>query len=176
MLPMTVKFSKEWEIIQTKCNTWIWIHWVSGYPSKAEKLRFYFIFFSWSIILVSQLGNFAFGSKEAALGSILYSYRHGFSGFAALLTPSQAKLISGIQFWWSFKFDHLTTLNLVMVHGIGIWGTGFPGVICVVPNKILSLHTTRSWDFLRVQPHLVNGILSKSQSGVGTIIGVLDTG
>lgn len=87
------------------------------------------------------------GSKEAALGSILYSYRHGFSGFAALLTPSQAKLISG-----------------------------FPGVICVVPNKILSLHTTRSWDFLRVQPHLVNGILSKSQSGVGTIIGVLDTG
>lgn len=36
-----------------------------------------------------------FGSKEASRGSILYSYKHGFSGFAAVLTRAQAKLIAG---------------------------------------------------------------------------------
>ncbi|KAL8156342.1 subtilisin-like protease SBT3.9 isoform X2 [Apium graveolens] len=72
------------------------------------------------------------GSKEAAQESILYSYRHGFSGFAVVLTPSQAKQISG-----------------------------FPGVIRVIPNKILHLQTTRSWDFLHIKPQIANGILSE---------------
>ncbi|RVW91681.1 Subtilisin-like protease SBT3.3 [Vitis vinifera] len=35
------------------------------------------------------------GSKEAAKSSILYSYKHGFSGFAAKLTESQAEDIAG---------------------------------------------------------------------------------
>ncbi|GMP35367.1 hypothetical protein CsSME_00007829 [Camellia sinensis var. sinensis] len=35
------------------------------------------------------------GSKEAARSSILYSYKHGFSGFAARLTKSQAEKIAG---------------------------------------------------------------------------------
>lgn len=34
-------------------------------------------------------------SKEAAKSSILYSYKHGFSGFAAKLTESQAEDIAG---------------------------------------------------------------------------------
>lgn len=34
-------------------------------------------------------------SKEAAAKSILYSYRHGFSGFAAKLTESQAQELAG---------------------------------------------------------------------------------
>lgn len=34
-------------------------------------------------------------SKEAAKLSLLYSYKHGFSGFAALLTKSQAELMIG---------------------------------------------------------------------------------
>ncbi|KAJ9132803.1 hypothetical protein P3X46_033636 [Hevea brasiliensis] len=87
------------------------------------------------------------GSKEAAKESILYSYKHGFSGFAAVLTKSQAKLIAD-----------------------------FPGIVGVIQNKILTPHTTRSWDFLHVKSHLENGILSKSHFGVGSIIGVLDTG
>ncbi|KAG5563603.1 hypothetical protein RHGRI_006147 [Rhododendron griersonianum] len=36
------------------------------------------------------------GSKEAARDSILYSYKHGFSGFAARLTKSQAEKIAGV--------------------------------------------------------------------------------
>ncbi|KAJ0010955.1 hypothetical protein Pint_34793 [Pistacia integerrima] len=87
------------------------------------------------------------GSKEAAKESILYSYKHGFSGFAAVLTESQAKLIADI-----------------------------PGVVRVIPNKILDLQTTRSWDFLQVKPYIENGIISKSHSGSGSIIGVIDTG
>jgi hypothetical protein len=35
------------------------------------------------------------GSKEDANDSMVYSYRHGFSGFAAKLTESQAKKIAG---------------------------------------------------------------------------------
>ncbi|XP_075672863.1 subtilisin-like protease SBT3.9 [Castanea sativa] len=87
------------------------------------------------------------GSHEAAKESILYSYKHGLSGFAAVLTESQAKLIAD-----------------------------FPGVVRVVPNRVLSLQTTRSWDFLQVKPHIRNGILSKSHSGIGSIVGILDTG
>ncbi|CAN6543975.1 unnamed protein product [Malus baccata var. baccata] len=88
-----------------------------------------------------------FGSKEAARESILYNYKHGFSGFAAVLTPCQAKLIADS-----------------------------PGVVHVIPNRILNLHTTRSWNFLEVNSHIRNGILSKSQSGIGSIIGIMDTG
>ncbi|KAJ4966433.1 hypothetical protein NE237_018282 [Protea cynaroides] len=87
------------------------------------------------------------GSEEAASSTILYSYKHGLSGFAAVLTQSQAELIAG-----------------------------FPGVVSVVPNRILTLHTTRSWDFLEMKPSVVDGIISKSQSGDGSIIGIMDTG
>ncbi|KAG4939044.1 hypothetical protein JHK84_045242 [Glycine max] len=59
------------------------------------------------------------GSKEAAKNSILYSYKHGFSGFAARLTKYQAEEIAK-----------------------------FPGVVSVIPNGIHKLHTTRSCDFM----------------------------
>ncbi|KAE8698677.1 Subtilase family protein, putative isoform 4 [Hibiscus syriacus] len=87
------------------------------------------------------------GSKETAKEFILYSYKHGFSGFAAVLSQSQAKLIADV-----------------------------PGVVRVVPNRILNLHTTRSWDFLQVRPQILDGILSKGHSGLVIIIGVMDTG
>lgn len=51
-----------------------------------------------------------------------------------------------------------------------------PGVVRVVPNEILSLHTTISWDFLNVKKDIVSGVLSQGQSGRGTIIGIMDTG
>ncbi|KAL9296365.1 hypothetical protein ACSQ67_022261 [Phaseolus vulgaris] len=87
------------------------------------------------------------GSKDAARKSILYSYKHGFSGFAAVLSQPQARLIAD-----------------------------FPGVVRVIPNKILSLHTTRSWDFLNVKQEMITSALSRGQSGRGTIIGIMDTG
>ncbi|XP_062023220.1 subtilisin-like protease SBT3.9 isoform X3 [Rosa rugosa] len=91
--------------------------------------------------------SYVFGSKEAARESILYTYKHGFSGFAAVLTPSQANHIADV-----------------------------PGVVRVIPHRFLDLHTTRSWNFLQVDSHFRTGVLSRSQSGIGSIIGVMDTG
>nr|CAD1821444.1 unnamed protein product [Ananas comosus var. bracteatus] len=87
------------------------------------------------------------GSEEEAESSILYSYKHGFSGFAAVLSESQAARL-----------------------------VDWPGVVRVVPNRILELHTTRSWDFLHLSPEPSNGLLSLSRFGKRSIIGVLDTG
>ncbi|XP_059442359.1 subtilisin-like protease SBT3.9 [Corylus avellana] len=92
------------------------------------------------------LSNFL-GSKEAAKSSILYSYRHGFSGFAARFTESQAEAIAD-----------------------------FPGVVQVIPNRIHKLHTTRSWDFIGINQHSSTNLLRKSNMGEGTIIGVIDSG
>ncbi|KAG1347389.1 hypothetical protein COCNU_06G012180 [Cocos nucifera] len=88
------------------------------------------------------------GSKENALSSIVYSYRHGFSGFAAMLTESQAELLADS-----------------------------PEVISVKPSRTYELHTTRSWDFLGLN-HMypTELLLKKSNFGDGVIIGMVDTG
>ncbi|XP_010451309.1 PREDICTED: subtilisin-like protease SBT3.13 [Camelina sativa] len=94
-------------------------------------------------------------SKEDARNSMIYSYQHGFSGFAALLTSSQAKEIS----------EH-------------------PAVVHVIPNRILKLKTTRTWDHLGISPiptpfsssSAVKGLLHDTNLGSEAIIGVLDTG
>ncbi|XP_058085387.1 subtilisin-like protease SBT3.9 [Magnolia sinica] len=87
------------------------------------------------------------GSKEAASESLIYSYRHGFSGFAAKLTESHAQTIAE-----------------------------FPGVVHVTPNRFHKPHTTRSWDFLGLDLHSQTNLLSGSNMGDGVIIGVVDTG
>ncbi|KAF6159638.1 hypothetical protein GIB67_034600 [Kingdonia uniflora] len=87
------------------------------------------------------------GSKKAAKSSILYSYKHGFSGFAAKLTNSQVEEIAE-----------------------------FPGVLQVIPNRFHKLHTTRNWDFLGLPPHSSGNLLSQSNMGKQTIIGLIDTG
>ncbi|XP_017442774.1 subtilisin-like protease SBT3.9 [Vigna angularis] len=87
------------------------------------------------------------GSKEAAKDSILYSYKYGFSGFAARLTKHEAEAIAK-----------------------------FPGVVSVIPNGIHKLHTTRSWDFIGIHHSTSETALSNSNLGEGAIIGVIDTG
>ncbi|XP_011629200.1 subtilisin-like protease SBT3.9 isoform X2 [Amborella trichopoda] len=87
------------------------------------------------------------GSAEAARESMVYSYRYGFSGFAAKLTENQAKILSG-----------------------------FEGVVRVLPNRMYKLHTTRSWDFLGLNPKLPSTLLRKANSGDGVIVGVIDSG
>ncbi|XP_019464295.1 PREDICTED: subtilisin-like protease SBT3.9 isoform X1 [Lupinus angustifolius] len=87
------------------------------------------------------------GSKEAAKNSILYSYKHGFSGFAARLTKSQAEEIEK-----------------------------FPEVVSVIRNRIHKLHTTRSWDFIGIHHSSSKTSYTENNLGEGTIIGVIDTG
>ncbi|XP_039121920.1 subtilisin-like protease SBT3.3 [Dioscorea cayenensis subsp. rotundata] len=87
------------------------------------------------------------GSKEEALSSIRYNYKHGFSGFAAMLTESQANAIAEL-----------------------------PDVLSIRPNRAYKVHTTRSWDYLGLHYNQSKGLLHDSKLGEDVIIGVVDTG
>lgn len=88
------------------------------------------------------------GSFEEAKASHLYSYKHGFKGFAAKLSDDQALQISKME-----------------------------GVVSVFENKIRKLHTTHSWDFIGLgeeETMEIPGFSTKGQ--VDVIIGFIDTG
>nr|GMD55067.1 subtilisin-like protease SBT3.9 [Ipomoea batatas] len=87
------------------------------------------------------------GSQEAAANSMIYSYRHGFSGFAAMMTKSHAQ-----------TFEDL------------------PGVVKVIPNSFYKLRTTRSWDYLGLSLNSATNLLHDTKMGDGTIVAVLDSG
>lgn len=87
------------------------------------------------------------GSKEDAHESMVYSYRHGFSGFAARLTKSQAKKISDS-----------------------------PEVVHVMPDSYYELATTRTWDYLGLATANPKNLLNNTNMGDQVIIGVVDTG
>ncbi|PIN24155.1 Tripeptidyl-peptidase II [Handroanthus impetiginosus] len=77
----------------------------------------------------------------------LHVYRTVFHGFSAKLTPKQAQ-----------ELDKK------------------PGVLAVLPDRLLQLHTTRSPYFLGLASENPAGLLSESDSGSNVIIGVMDTG
>lgn len=88
-------------------------------------------------------------SKELARESMVYSYSHGFSGFAAKLTHSQAQQLSEVE-----------------------------EVVAVMRNDLYKIQTTRSWDYLglSLSPQTPDNLLNQTDMGDGIIIGVLDTG
>ncbi|OVA01042.1 Peptidase S8/S53 domain [Macleaya cordata] len=88
------------------------------------------------------------GSHEEAQASHVYSYVHGFRGFAAKLTEERA-------------------LELAKM----------PGVVSVFPNLKRSLHTTHSWDYMGIlndEAMEIPGYSTKNQENI--IIGFIDTG
>ncbi|XP_071706065.1 subtilisin-like serine-protease S [Rutidosis leptorrhynchoides] len=88
------------------------------------------------------------GSTEDAKASHLYSYKHGFKGFAAKLTNDQALQIAKME-----------------------------GVISVFENTKRKLHTTHSWDFIGLAGEETMEIPGFSTSNqVNVIIGFVDTG
>nr|GMD58534.1 subtilisin-like protease SBT3.5 isoform X1 [Ipomoea batatas] len=88
------------------------------------------------------------GSHEAAADSMIYSYRHGFSGFAAMMTKSQAQTVADL-----------------------------PGVVKVMPNYKYKLQTTRSWDYLGLSFNSANNnLLHDTKMGDGIIVAVFDSG
>ncbi|KAJ1285786.1 hypothetical protein BS78_03G303800 [Paspalum vaginatum] len=86
-------------------------------------------------------------SKQEILDSIVYSYKHGFSGFAALLTKEQARQLAEL-----------------------------PEVISVQPSRRYKTTTTRSWDFLGLNDKVPSELLTRSRYGDDIIIGLIDTG
>ncbi|KAL6616208.1 hypothetical protein ACP70R_038478 [Stipagrostis hirtigluma subsp. patula] len=87
------------------------------------------------------------GSKEDSLASMIHNYKHGFSGFAAMLTEDQAKQLAE-----------------------------FPDVISVQPSRRCKTATTRSWDFLGLNNQVPSELLQRSNHGEDIIIGVIDSG
>ncbi|CAL5183682.1 unnamed protein product [Lathyrus oleraceus] len=98
-------------------------------------------------------------TEEDAKTSFLYSYKHTFNGFAALLTPDEANNLSGME-----------------------------GVVSVRKSetKMYSLHTTRSWKFVGLDKSFdpyeeksneTNGeLLAKGKYGQDIIVGMIDNG
>ncbi|XP_010437025.1 PREDICTED: subtilisin-like protease SBT3.7 [Camelina sativa] len=87
------------------------------------------------------------GSKEQAHDSMVHSFRHGFSGFAAKLTESQAKKIADS-----------------------------PEVVHVIPDRFYKPTTTRTWDYLGVSAANPKNLLNETNMGEQMIIGIIDTG
>ncbi|XP_057968572.1 subtilisin-like serine-protease S [Malania oleifera] len=88
------------------------------------------------------------GSIERARASHVYSYTHGFRGFAAKLTEQQASEIAEM-----------------------------PGVVSVFPNSKRRLHTTHSWNYMGLEDNEsmeIPGHSTENQHNV--IIGFIDTG
>ncbi|GAU24959.1 hypothetical protein TSUD_311940 [Trifolium subterraneum] len=80
--------------------------------------------------------------------ALVHNYKYGFSGFAARLSKDEANSIAQE-----------------------------PGVVSVFPNPTLKLHTTRSWDFLKLQTCVkIDSTFSNSSSSSNVVIGMLDSG
>ncbi|GMI74108.1 hypothetical protein like AT5G59810 [Hibiscus trionum] len=95
------------------------------------------------------LGSFV-GSSEIAREKIFYSYTRNINGFAAVLDEKEAADIA----------KH-------------------PKVVSVFLNKGKKLHTTRSWDFIRLERDGIipnDSLWKKSNFGADVVIGNLDTG
>ncbi|RVW14806.1 Subtilisin-like protease SBT3.5 [Vitis vinifera] len=105
------------------------------------------------------------GSKEVASELMVYSYKHGFSGFAAKLTESQAQRIAGI-------FLHISTASssdprpLIKV----AWCASSH------PNSLHQLQQRGAGITLACLFNLLKIFFTAAIWGDGVIIGVLDTG
>ncbi|XVF19979.1 hypothetical protein REPUB_Repub11eG0158100 [Reevesia pubescens] len=75
--------------------------------------------------------------------SLIRSYKRSFNGFAAKLTDEEAKELASMK-----------------------------EVVSVFPNRILDLHTTRSWDFMGLN----NTVRRNPTTESNVIIGVIDSG
>ncbi|KAL0845448.1 hypothetical protein Bca101_018694 [Brassica carinata] len=89
-------------------------------------------------------------SKEEAHDSMVYSYRHGFTDFAAKLIDSQAKR----------RWQVLTV----------------PEVVHVTPDSFYQLATTRTWDYLGLSAANAKNLLNETNMGEQSIIGIVDKG
>ncbi|XP_038985370.1 subtilisin-like protease SBT3.18 [Phoenix dactylifera] len=88
-----------------------------------------------------------FSREDEAEEAMIYSYKHGFSGFAAMLNSTQATTLASME-----------------------------GVISVFRSKILGLHTTRSWDFMGLTLGPEETTPMQLKYGNDIVVGILDTG
>ncbi|KAL5172975.1 Subtilisin-like protease SBT3.5 [Glycine soja] len=141
---LTVLAAKVSFCFSTKCRIWIgWQVYVVYMGSKSGEHPDDILKENHQI-----LASVHSGSIEQAQASHIYTYRHGFRGFAAKLSDEQASQISKM-----------------------------PGVVSVFPNSKRKLHTTHSWDFMGLlddQTMETLGYSIRNQENI--IIGFIDTG
>lgn len=81
---------RAWEVLassSSSCNLYI-------FTMKQKWLLTYTHFFAMMLTFCSSYSYSFCNSKDEAFKSIVYSYKHGFSGFAAMLTESQAEALA----------------------------------------------------------------------------------
>ena len=104
----------------------------------------------------------------------MYSYKHGFSGFAAMLTDSQAKKLAG-------KFQGLLCEGkrkfLWKCDDQNSMVSGMRGILGVTLSHTVRGSTTRSFDFLGLSFNSPpSQLLHKARLGEDVIVGVIDSG
>jgi len=87
------------------------------------------------------------GDADDPYERIVYNYETAFHGFAAKLDEDEAERMAEAD-----------------------------GVVTVLPETVLRLHTTRSPDFLGISPEISNSIWSAGLADHDVVVGVLDTG
>ncbi|KAM5551223.1 CO(2)-response secreted protease-like [Rosa sericea] len=89
-------------------------------------------------------------SHQRERTSIIHKYNHAFRGFSAMLTESEASVLSG-----------------------------HDDIVSIFPDSILELHTTRSWDFIQeaaAESGRVSYRARPTTTSDDVIIGMIDTG
>ncbi|GER41211.1 subtilisin-like serine endopeptidase family protein, partial [Striga asiatica] len=94
-------------------------------------------------LLVYLRGEF---SEEEATQAMIHSYKHSFSGFAAVLNSTQANVLANTR-----------------------------GVISVFESGVLKLQTTRSWDFMGLSLDSSKGTPIQLSHGEDVVVGVIDS-
>ncbi|KAF5207109.1 Subtilisin-like protease SBT3.18, partial [Thalictrum thalictroides] len=93
-----------------------------------------------------QLLSKLFSSEEEINEAMLYSYKHSFSGFSAMLNSTQAATLTNME-----------------------------DVVSVFRSNVLQLHTTRSWDFLGLTLEHNQVTPIQLVYGDDTVVGIFDT-
>ena len=121
----------------------------------------------------------SFFSDSIARQARIHSYTKSFNAFAANLLPDEVQKLKGAHFFFFlvlFFFCLFFSLRVVVLCNLYTYiyasSTENENVVSIFPSRIRKLHTTRSWDYLRMPLSVKRNL--KIESNI--IVGLLDTG
>ena len=121
----------------------------------------------------------SFFSDNIAQQARIHSYTKSFNAFVANLLPDEVQKLKGAHsffFLVLFFFLFVFSLRVVVLCNLYTYiyasSTENENVVSIFPSRIRKLHTTRSWDYLRMPLSVKRNL--KIESNI--IVGLLDTG